>query len=228
MRRDAWPDFHLMKIISIIHLTAGGLRRQSQQTVTHTVQSVSQTNDWEMTHNSKLALVLLPADQMLFGLFGLAEIDEEMTASTSGQERESRSVGRRLLRSEVGKTNLPEIPLITQEATPSLLLAHGDELHCTDDTQRTPGNIRQISCICLLTLSGLRGLRAATDLNIFKMSVSQTLRRLGVLVRQKETFTDPSRFCLCIYLRDSSPYNQKYIFSFLPVVLLNHLDFLKF
>lgn len=37
MRRDAWPDFHLMKIISIIHLTAGGLGRQSQQTVTHTV-----------------------------------------------------------------------------------------------------------------------------------------------------------------------------------------------
>lgn len=29
-------------------------------------------------------------------------------------------------------------------------------------------------------------------------------------------------------LKDSSPYNQKYIFSFLPVVLLNHLDFLEF
>ena len=28
---------HPMKMISIIHLTAGGLGRQSQQTVTHTV-----------------------------------------------------------------------------------------------------------------------------------------------------------------------------------------------
>lgn len=63
-RRDAWPDFHLMEMISIIHLTAGGLRRQSQQTGTHTVQSVSQTNDWEITHNSKLAPALLPADQI--------------------------------------------------------------------------------------------------------------------------------------------------------------------
>lgn len=37
MRHDAWPDFYLMKIISIIHVTAGGLCRQSQQTITHTV-----------------------------------------------------------------------------------------------------------------------------------------------------------------------------------------------
>lgn len=42
-RRDAWPDFHLMKMISIIHLTAGGLRRQSQQTVTHTVSAKQMT-----------------------------------------------------------------------------------------------------------------------------------------------------------------------------------------
>lgn len=61
-RRDAWPDFYLMKMISIIQLTAGGLRRQSQQTITCTVQSVIQTNERNIPHNSKLALVLLPRD----------------------------------------------------------------------------------------------------------------------------------------------------------------------
>lgn len=49
-----------MEEIFIIHLTAG----RSQQTVTRSVQSVSQTNDWKITHNSKLAPALLPADQI--------------------------------------------------------------------------------------------------------------------------------------------------------------------
>lgn len=61
-------DFHLMKIIPIIHLTAGGLGRRGQQTVTHTVQSLSQTNGGGIARNSKLAPALLPADQVLFGL----------------------------------------------------------------------------------------------------------------------------------------------------------------
>lgn len=59
---DARPDFYLMEIISIIHLTAGGLCRQSRQTITNTVQLFIQTNEWNIPHNSKLALVLLPRD----------------------------------------------------------------------------------------------------------------------------------------------------------------------
>lgn len=90
MRSDAWPDSHLMKIISIIHLTAGGLRRPSQQTVTHTVSSVSQTNDCKITHNSKLALELLPADQMLFGLFLGRQSRGDDSADVEGRRGQGR------------------------------------------------------------------------------------------------------------------------------------------